>query len=669
LSAICGFWLLNGDAHPQSVCARMMQTLVAYGSDESSLVASDRVALGHRLLKITAEDELEAQPLAADSLSTSGSLLTSCAGATSDAAIWLVADARIDNRVELAAEFDLSVNEAASMADSAFVLRAWLRWGRDCVQHLVGSFAFAVWDARAQQFFLARDHSGDRPLYYRKTAQSFAFATTARAIRACPGVSSELDEGQLARDLIGLPPEPPRTRFRDVQAIAPGHCLIVGREAATQRRYWQIDSLRPVRFARDQEYVEAFLEIFDEAVRCRLRTTGGVATELSAGLDSGSVAATAAGLLAAEGRTLAAYTAVPCPEFSGIVEPGLIADEGAYAAEVAALYPNLRHIRVDASGSNLLRELERIFPLLDLPHAAALNNVWGNRILDHAAASGVKVMLNGALGNFAFSYAGGDLLHERFRSGHWLATLRQAVRLRRMGLSSGRNAASLTIFSGMPWVLRRRVDPLIRASNVDWSALRPECARSFDAVDHFRRFLFTHSGTLPRLMATDFQQNQYGDYNAATGAGWGIEARDPTADKRVFEFCAAIPPEQFVAGGQGRSLARRAMRGRLPEATLDRKQKGTQSADWYESLSRIRGELSAELALQEQSPVARRLIDLERLRGMLAKWPQAALQAAQQDGIVDAAISRGVAVGYFIRRIEQEADGGSPHVNADELRQ
>jgi asparagine synthase (glutamine-hydrolysing) len=337
------------------------------------------------------------------------------------------------------------------------------------------------------------------------------------------------------------------------------------------------------------------------------------------------------------------------------VPPGLIGDEGPYAAEVAALYPNMTHICVDASGSDMLREMERIFPLLDLPDAAALNNVWSNLILDRAAASGVKVMLSGALGNFAFSYSGEELPRETFRSGRWLATLRQAWRLRRMGISSGRDAASLTILGALPWELRRRVDPLVRAVNVDWSALRAERARELDAAGQFRRYRFTHTSKLPHLMETQFQQNQYGDYNAATGAGWGIETRDPTADKRVFEFCAAIPQEQFVVGGEGRSLARRAMRGRLPEATLRRKQKGTQSADWYESLSRIRGELSNELALQEASPGVRRLLDLGRLRKALDNWPKTAEEAMQHDDLYQSVIPRGMAVGYFIRRVEAEA--------------
>jgi asparagine synthase (glutamine-hydrolysing) len=626
----------------------MLDALAPHGPDGCSQSPdqnpSEAIALGHRLLQITAEDALEVQPLR-----------TQEGGSPGDAACWLVADARIDNRLQLAAALDIHSSELAALPDSALILKAWQRWGQNCAQHLIGSFAFAIWNPRAEQFFLARDHSGDRPLHYRKTPQFFAFATTARAVRGCPGVSSELDARQLARDLMGLPPEAPHTRFRDVQALSAGHCLVVGRDRAVTQRYWQIFSLKPVRFARDADYVEAFLEIFDEAVRCRLRTTGAIATELSAGLDSGAVAATAAGLLAPTGTPLSAYTAVPRPDFSGIVPSGLIADEGPYAAEVAALYPNMVHHRVDATGSDMFRELARIFPLLDIPHAAALNGVWSNLILDHAAASGVKVMLAGSLGNFAVSYSGADILHNMFRSGRWLAMLRRAWYLRSIGLSSGRNAASQTIFTLFPWALRTRIDPLIRDSTLDWTALSADRAREFNALDQIRRYHHIRTSALPRLMESQFQFNQYGDYNAATSAGWGIDTRDPTADKRVFEFCAAIPPEQFLVGGQGRSLIRRAMRGRLPQSTLDRQEKGTQAADWYESLTAIRPKLEAELTLLERSPGARQLLDLDMLRSALDAWPETAEEAEQQSGIYQSAIPRGMSVGYFIRRIEAEA--------------
>jgi len=97
------------------------------------------------------------------------------------------------------------------------------------------------------------------------------------------------------------------------------------------------------------------------------------------------------------------------------------------------------------------------------------------------------------------------------------------------------------------------------------------------------------------------------------------------------------------------------MRGRLPQATLVREEKGTQAADWYESLSKIRGELIAELALLEQSPGVRHLLDLDLLRGALDAWPETAQEAARNSGLYQSALPRGMAVGYFIRRIEAEA--------------
>jgi asparagine synthase (glutamine-hydrolysing) len=155
-------------------------------------------------------------------------------------------------------------------------------------------------------------------------------------------------------------------------------------------------------------------------------------------------------------------------------------------------------------------------------------------------------------------------------------------------------------------------------------------------------------------MESQFLRNQYGDYNAATSAAWGIDVRDPTADKRVFEFCAAIPPEQFVVGNQSRSLIRRAMEGRLPPATLSRTEKGTQAADWYESLSQILPQLRAELTNLEKSPTARTLLDLDLLHTALDHWPATAREAADGPALYQSTLPRALSVGQFIRRTECE---------------
>ncbi len=625
----------------------MLAAQDAHGADGHSVVDLEGISFGHQLLKITAEDASEAQPLVFQSNSSQS---------TSEATV-LVADARIYNRAQLGHELDLSPAEIVSLPDSAFVLKAWQRWGQNCVQHLIGAFSFAVWDGQARQLFVALDHAGERPLYFIKTAFSFAFASSARALLVCPGVSGELDETTLAHDLIGLPPLPFRTRFRDVRTVLPGHCMLVSENDAEvlPRRYWRFDMLPPTRFSRDEDYVDAFLEIFDEAVRCRLRTSSGIASDLSAGLDSGSVTATAARLLAGTGKRLTAFTAVPCADFSGVIRRDCIADEGPYAAEVARLYPNIDHRLVNSSGSDMLREMERSFAVLHRPLGAPLNQIWINLILDQAVGAGANVLLSGSLGNATISYSGSDIIHESFRRGHWLKAFRQAVQLRRSGVSSGRDAASLTLFSVLPWTLRTRLDPSIRGVSLRDSAILPERGRTLNLVDQVRRYGSLSKSGLPPLMDSFFHANVLGDFDLMANSGWGIELRDPTADKRVFEFCASIPLEQYLVDKPGRSLIRRAMRGRLPDSTLDRRNRGLQSADWYESLTRVRAGLAAELVLLEGSPGARSLLDLDRLRSAVDRWPSSAREAEDQGMLYRAILPDGVAVGYFIRRCEELA--------------
>ena len=188
------------------------------------------------------------------------------------------------------------------------------------------------------------------------------------------------------------------------------------------------------------------------------------------------------------------------------------------------------------------------------------------------------------------------------------------------------------------------------------TAILPERGSTLNLVNQIRRYGFLSKGSLPPLMDSFFHDNVLGDFDLMANSGWGIELRDPTADKRVFEYCASIPLEQYVVDKPGRSLIRRAMRGRLPDSTLDRRERGLQAADWYESLTRVRTELAAEIVLLERSPGARRLLDLDRLRSAVEHWPSSARKAQDQGMLYPAILPDGVAVGYFIRRREALAE-------------
>ena len=163
-----------------------------------------------------------------------------------EAGVAVAADARLDDRGALCDALGVPRPERAGLADADLVLRAWLRWGRDCPKRLLGDYAFAVWDTRGRRLFCARDPVGVRPFYYAVTARGFVFASAVEAVLAAPGVSGALDEAMVAAHLTRLSVYgTAHTFFEAVRKLPPGHALTVEAEALGHggalrpERYWR----------------------------------------------------------------------------------------------------------------------------------------------------------------------------------------------------------------------------------------------------------------------------------------------------------------------------------------------------------------------------------------------------------------------------------------------
>src|ERR1700733_14622695 len=462
MTAIAGVWSFNGDVQVSTACASMLQALSLYGPDDTAQYNGPSVAMGRCLLRLLPEDDFDQQPLSA-------------AGVTA-----LIADIRLDNRKELGGKLGFSSHRCAAMADSALLLAAWQRWREECVEHLSGAFSFAVWNEQEQHLFLARDHTGERPLVYAATANCFAFASMPKGLHPLSFVGAEVDEDYVARYLmlVNVPVE--RTIFRNMQSLAPGCALSIHREKKKLWRYWQTDHLPELRLRSPDEYLECFRERFDRAVRVRLRTRGRIGAQLSGGLDSGAVAATAARLLGAEGREITCFTAVPRPGFSSAPSETHFDDEAEAAAEVAALYPNMRHQLVDSSGTSFLDVLDKNNNLYDHPCFGPSNEVWLNAIMAQAREGGVTVLLSGNCGNATWGYEGIMGLSVWFRSGQWRKLARVAWQLRRTGSASTRLMVRRAVWPSLPFWLRRITDPYMRGFSLDYSALHPDVVQRLD---------------------------------------------------------------------------------------------------------------------------------------------------------------------------------------------
>jgi asparagine synthase (glutamine-hydrolysing) len=157
------------------------------------------------------------------------------------------------------------------------------------------------------------------------------------------------------------------------------------------------------------------------------------------------------------------------------------------------------------------------------------------------------------------------------------------------------------------------------------------------------------------MLRTLLENGDVADTPIAAQGGWQLDFRDPTYDRRVVEFCLTVPLEEFLRGGRLRSRARRAMEGRLPPTTLQRTQRGRQSADWHVSMGAVRGRMSAEVERLQGSPLASRMLDLTRMRSLVEDWPSGGFEQLDVNRSHHIALTRGFSVGRFLMQYDSSS--------------
>ena len=633
MTALAGLWNFGGtpaEAPEETMVARMLAAQAIYGKHDA-LTGVGPLAFGRRLWPSTPEDTFDTGPVRA-----------------ADGTILLVADIRIDNRAELAEALGLSLG---GVSDPALVAAVIARWGNDGIARIVGPFALAVWHARDGLLTLARDALGERPLHYHRGDGFVAFASMPKGLHAHPAVDYAADP-KMAADFLALVPETGgESFFSGIERVPPGHIVTLTRATVQAKRYWTPD-LSPFSGGGDS-YAEAMRAELDRAVACRLhRAGGGVGSHLSAGLDSSIVTATAAHQLGPE--RLAAFTAVPSQ--ACVVAEGQIADEGPLAAATAALYPNIDHVRVAPGGASPLDLMDRQFQLFERPVLNPSNAVWNEAINDAAKVRGVTVLLTGQMGNMSISHDGYPHLAALSRRGGW-SELAMLLRQLHGGGARIRHLAAATLGPLLPpalWQsaakLRGHDLPLER-----YSALRQEAFGGFGVAARATARGLDLSyrpwadGAAMRLWV--LRRVDMGVYNKGTLAGWGIDLRDPTADRRLIEFALRVPEGEYIRDGVPRALARRAFADRLPAEVAGERRRGLQGADWHVGMAAARGQIAAELDSFERCAGATDVVDVARLKQALADWPEDGWHDPETTWLYRHAMLRGVAAGHFLRKV------------------
>jgi asparagine synthase (glutamine-hydrolysing) len=563
-----------------------------------------------------------------------------------------IADVRLDNRRELVAQLGLPPADADRLPDSALLFESLLRWGEDAVSHWIGEFAFALWDGAKQQLLLGRDILGLRPLYFHQARNFFAFASMPSGLHALEEVPYDFDTEFMVESLAMIPRVGHRSHFRDIERVEPAHLVRVTRDGLQSHKYWHPP--RPShRTSRPEEYEEGLRSVFDQAVKARLRgASDTVASQLSAGLDSSAVTASAARLLPA-GKVVA-FTGIPRAGFTGRTPPGTIANEAELASATARLYPNIEHVLVENSGESPLAWLDQFFLYQQQPGANLTNAVWGQAIHRAAHSRGLTTILKGSAGNLTISYSGLEGLPFLLARGRLLKLARLAFQMARNGAPL-RSLGAQTVGPFVPapaWLALRKLfgrspGPMsFSAVNLAHLAelQRKGVARAFDLSGRPRREPFED-----RLRA--FSRIDGGNAYKGVLAEWGLSVRDPTADRRVIEYSLATPFEEFVRGGVPRSLARRAFADRLSPEVAGSKLRGYQSADWHEALNRARAEVEQEVAAIARCAGAAEAVDINWLKEAVSSWPDGGWDQNEVRDRYRLGLLRGISAGHFMRKV------------------
>ena len=594
MSGIFGIFKLNNEPVTDEELTVMENGMRHWGPDGRSHLTAGYVGLGHLLLHNTPEAHLENLPRQ----TTSGLLLT--------------AEARLDNRAELCHHFNILPSEQPQVPDSRLIELAYDTWGEACPDHLLGDFAFAVWNPQNESLFIARDHHGNTSLYYYQDANRFIFASSREALLAF-GVPRRLNELYLAQVLVSWPAyHGERSIDLDIYRLPPAHAMRITAAHKTVWQYWRLEDTPELRLPNFEDYVAHFLEVYSDAVNCRLRSSKPIGVTLSGGLDSGSVAALAAKTLHRQGKRLTAYTSAPLHDVQNTVGPYRFGDETGFAKETAVFHPNIDHHLLNASQITPIEGIRQVLAIRNEPGHAGANFYWIADILQVAQQQGIGTLLTGQGGNASISWTGAPEL-----ASSWAMYQKQGWK------------AGLKLF--MPFsmlrALRRR---RLTQDTFAGSAIHLDFARRMNLAERQISAIGRDNSMVESYRSA--RQKRYGIIKpgaslltaiwAELGAGYRMEIRDPTLDKRVLMATIAVP-DRFFAGpnGEDRWLIRAAMDGLLPDVVRLNRKRGRQAADLGQRLSNASNEVNQVLA-NLQASEACSYIDLAKLQAVWADIQQ-----------------------------------------------
>ena len=516
MCGICGELRFDGAAPDLAALARMSEQLARRGPDDAGTYQNGPLAFGHRRLSIIDLSAAAHQPMV-------------------DAALQLalVFNGTIYNYRELRDELLTLGYTFFSDGDSEVILKAYHAWGDQCVKRFIGMFAFAIWDQRSGQLFLARDRFGIKPLYLNQTGQRLRFASSLPALLAGGGVDTTLDAVALHHHFTLHTVVPaPRTVLQGVRKLPPASTLRLEPDGtSTQQVYWTLDATRPEKALSEAQWLAATRAQLALSVKRRLLAADvPVGVLLSGGLDSSLLV----GLLASQVPDLRTFSI----GFEDVGAGSEKADEFEYSNQIARHF-HTRHRQFSIPNHEVMQRLPEAVAQMTEPMVS--HDVIAFYLLAQRVSKEVKVVMAGQ---------GAD---EVFGGYFWYP---------KMDAAQGSPLARFSqhYFDRDHAEYLQMITPAFQVGDVTSKLIAGELSKP--QADTFLDQVWRLDAT---TLIVDDPVKRVDNMPMA----WGLEVRVPFLDHELVELAAHMPPELKLREG-GKFPLKAISRGLIPDAVIDR---------------------------------------------------------------------------------------------------
>lgn len=591
MSGITGIFYRNGQDIDPALIKKMNNKISHRGPDGSAVWFEGSIALGHQMLYTTQESLKENLPFHDEKTR-----------------LTITADARIDNRTELSEK--LNIKDTSDVSDSYFILKSYEKWGENCPEYLLGDFAFVIWNDNENKVFCARDHAGIRPFYYYISDEIFAFASEIKSLFCISKIPHNINEFRIALHLI--PNQDKQMSFYEkILRLPAANSMIISNQNFNTKEYWELDPNLEIKLDSDEEYVKKFLEIFTECIKCRLRSHFPIGFELSGGLDSSSIVCATKKILNDNNQFSDINT------FSRTYKNIPKSDESYFINEVVNLGGIKPHF-FNADQIPLLSQMDEVLSFYDEPiDVPIIAHTWS--FYKKIQNEKIRVLFRGLGGDSTlFVFPSFNYLKELAITFHWIKLYKEtknySKKYNETQFKVIKNLISLLIPSSIKRIIGFINNTKERSS---YDVLNKELVERLNIKASI--ITTTSRGSNPKqihysMICLPGHQNSLESVNQLSSA-FSIETVCPYYDKRLIEFCYAIPSTQKFKNGLGRMIIRRAMKNVLPEKVRLRYSKSTYGSVIEKNFSSFKEEYMNNLS----DEIIKDFVDMEYIHKLSKK--------------------------------------------------